>query len=141
MASNVNLDVSENLNITAKRGDSFSLTVTLKDSAGTALTLSSSNYEFFFIVKQATPARGSSTQRIVLSTPNVSGSENTFEDTVVDDSGNATFNASSQVMSKISSGAYNYEIQYRIPSTTGIDTYTTFLKGSFALNTNIRERA
>lgn len=140
MASNVNLDVSEILNITAKRGDTFSLTVTLKDSAGTALPLSSSNYEFFFIVKQPTTLRGTSTPLTVLATPNVTGAQNTFEDTVVDDSGNATFTASSQIMGKIASGAYNYEIQYRLPSTTGVDTYKTVLKGAFNLNTNIREQ-
>ena len=140
MANNVNLDVSEILNITAKRGDSFSLTVTLKDSAGTALTLSTSNYEFFFIVKQPTSGRSTAQPLTVLSTPNVSGSKNTFEDTVVDDSGNATFTASSQVMSKIASGSYSYEIQYRLPSTTGVDEYKTVLKGAFNLNTNIREQ-
>ena len=139
MASKVNLDVSEILNITAKRGDTFSLTVTLKDSAGTALTLSSSNYEFFFIVKEASSPRGGAA-RTVLATANVTGAQNTFEDTVVDDSGNATFTASSQVMGKIASGAYVYEIQYRIPNTTGVDEYKTVLKGSFTLNTNIREQ-
>lgn len=139
MASKVNLDVSEILNITAKRGDTFSLTVTLKDSAGTALTLSSSNYEFFFIVKEASSTRGG-VLRTVLATANVSGAQNTFEDTTVDDSGNATFTASSQIMSKIASGAYVYEIQYRIPNTSGVDEYKTVLKGSFTLNTNIRER-
>ena len=46
MANKVNLDVSEKLDITCRRGDTFSLTVTLKDSSGTALTLSTSEYKF-----------------------------------------------------------------------------------------------
>ena len=51
MASSVNLDTSEVLNITCKKGDTFSITITLKNSSGTALTLSTSNYEFLMQVK------------------------------------------------------------------------------------------
>ena len=40
MASKVNLDISERLDITCRRGDTFSLTLTLKDSSGTAKTAS-----------------------------------------------------------------------------------------------------
>ena len=43
MASKVNLDVSEKLDITCKKGDTFNLGLLLKDSSGTALTLSTSN--------------------------------------------------------------------------------------------------
>ena len=57
MASSVNLDTSEVLNITCKKGDTFSLTLTLKDSSGTALTLSTSNYEFLMQVKSETVNR------------------------------------------------------------------------------------
>jgi hypothetical protein len=34
MASKVNLDISERLDITCRRGDTFELTLTLKDSTG-----------------------------------------------------------------------------------------------------------
>ena len=36
MAQSVNFDVTEVLNITCKKGDTFSMTLTLKDSSGTA---------------------------------------------------------------------------------------------------------
>ena len=49
--SKVNLDVAEKLDITCRRGDTFSLTLTLKDSSGTALQLSTLGYEFFMNVK------------------------------------------------------------------------------------------
>ena len=39
MASSVNLDSAEELNITCRRGDTFTLTIVLKNSSGTALTL------------------------------------------------------------------------------------------------------
>jgi hypothetical protein len=39
MASKVNLDVSDKLDITCRKGDTFNLKLLLKDSTGTALTL------------------------------------------------------------------------------------------------------
>ena len=51
MASSVNLDTSDILNITCRKGDTFSITLTLKNSSGTALTLSTSSYEFLMQVK------------------------------------------------------------------------------------------
>ena len=108
--SSVNLDVTGVLDITAKRGDTFSLTLTLKDSSGTALTLSTSNYEFYFVVTEVNNRKSSRSPRIVLASPNISGAVNTFESPSVDDSGNVTFTASSQTMSSISSGSYSYEI-------------------------------
>ena len=42
MAKKVNLDVAQTLNITCRRGDTFQLNMTLKDSEGTALVLDGS---------------------------------------------------------------------------------------------------
>jgi hypothetical protein len=58
MAS-VNLDTADQLNITCRQGDTFELTVTLKDSAGTALPLVTDEYKFLMQVKQ----RGSSRRK------------------------------------------------------------------------------
>ena len=60
MASKVNLDISEKLDITCKSGDTFSLGLLLKDSSGTAITLSTSNYEFFLQVRGAKNSRSGS---------------------------------------------------------------------------------
>ena len=46
MSNKVNLDTSEQLDITCRQGDTFSLTLTLKDSSGNPLPLSTDNYEF-----------------------------------------------------------------------------------------------
>ena len=61
MAKKVNLDVSERLDITCRRGDSFSITLTLKDSSGTALPLATDNYSFVMQVRtgiNASKAKG-----------------------------------------------------------------------------------
>ena len=58
MAKKVNLDVSEKLDITCRRGDTFSMTVTLKDSDGDPLPLATDNYSFVMQVRDsATSAR------------------------------------------------------------------------------------
>ena len=49
MATKVNLDVSEKLNITCKRGDTFNLGLLMKDSDGDLLDVS--EYQFLMQVK------------------------------------------------------------------------------------------
>ena len=136
MASKVNLDISEKLDITCKRGDTFSLGILLKDSSGTAITLSTSNYEFLMQVRgsknpttrqrplvMGTAAKGKSAEKNGLST--------NFTVTV-DDSGNATFSASSSIMSSIKAGRYVYDIQQIVG-----DVSTTILEGRFIVNEDI----
>ena len=76
MASKVNLDVAERLDITCKRGDTFSLTLTLNDSSGTAIDLT--GYEFLMDVK-TNPARtrsGISDREVVASSSLSSSTSN-----------------------------------------------------------------
>ena len=69
MAKKVNLDVSERLDITCRRGDSFSVTLTLKDSAGAALPLVTDEYSFVMQVRTSpTAARAKGTSGLVMST-------------------------------------------------------------------------
>ena len=154
MASSVNLDTSNVLNITCRKGDTFSLTITLKDSSGTALALSTDNYEFLMQVKsQSVSRRGRAPEsKLILSTTsaakknqgrakeqsNVSGELN-FEVPTVDNSGNVTIEASADTMSKVPSGIYNYDLQYILPSSTGLDTHRTVLRGTFTVNPDITE--
>ena len=58
MAKKVNLDVAQTLNITCRRGDTFQLNMTLKDSSGTALVLDGSGgsngaYKFAMQVRRS----------------------------------------------------------------------------------------
>ena len=52
MAS-VNLDTSTRLDITCRRGDTFELTLTLKDGSGTALPLVTDDYKFLMQVRES----------------------------------------------------------------------------------------
>jgi len=164
MASSVNLDTSDVLNITCRKGDTFSITLTLKNSAGTALTLSTSGYVFLMQVKstEATRRGGSVRSTLILGTPNaaakdqvrvksksktripppvvsVPSSGRTFETPTVDDSGNVTIEASAETMSKVPSGSYSYDLQYILPNASGLDTHRTVLRGKFSVNADVTE--
>jgi hypothetical protein len=148
--SKVNLDESSKMDITCKRGDTFSLTITLKDSAGTALPLATDNYRFIVQVRQQVDNRvrtANGKGGLVLGTQDIgdkavdrAGAESNFEPVVVDDSGNATIEASAKVMRGVPSGKYVYDIQYIKPNTSGgLDTHKTILYGNFTVNEDISE--
>lgn len=65
MANKVNLDVSEVLDITCRQGDTFELTLTLKDSSGSGLNLSTDKYSF---VMQVWPTGRKGSNPIIAST-------------------------------------------------------------------------
>ena len=133
MASSVNLDTSDVLNITCRKGDTFSMTITLKNSAGALLTLLTSEYTFLMQVKSKSVNKRSrvSTSSLILGTPNAAAKDqirvkskvktealnipsistgNTFETPTLDDVGNETIEASAETMSKVPSGSYSYDL-------------------------------
>ena len=132
MASKVNLDTSERLDITCRQGDTFSLTVTLKDSAGVAITLSTLAYSFLMQVWG-----GNSTEPIIGSPGLGKSVKKSFEAFVIDDSGNVTISATASTMKDISSGVYIYDLMSVLPSSTAEDTHTTILRGNFTVNPDV----
>ena len=134
MAKKVNLDVSEKLDITCRRGDTFSLTLTLKDSSGVAKTLSTSNFSFLMQVWNNRSASNSP----VIGSPNLGVQvDNLFEPFVVDDNGNLTITATATTMRGVPAGRYVYDLQEIVPSSTAADTHTTILRGTFTVNEDI----
>ncbi len=136
MASKINLDVSEKLDITCKKGDTFNLGLVLKDSSGNVITLSTSGYEFLMQVR-GKKISTSKQRALIIGTASKGksgvkdGNSINFSVTV-DDSGNATFSASSDIMSKVSSGRYLYDIQQIVNEVS-----TTILEGRFIVNDDI----
>jgi len=148
MANKVNLDVSERLDIICRQGDTFSLTLTLKDSAGDALPLSTDNYRFAMQVRSdqdSAKAKGSSglilgTRDIGSRATNAKGQESSFEPFTVDDSGNLTITALPATMREVPAGLYVYDLQQIKPNaTTNIDEHTTILRGTFRVNGDVSE--
>lgn len=150
--SKVNLDVADRLDITCRGGDTFELTLTLKDSAGVALPLVTDDYTFLMQVKKNIKAVGTSVLRV----PSGGGGEADSDDAVIsdgimigsaesgikglvnftfinkDDSGNVTVFLSAQDMRKVIPGRYKYDLQY-----TAGTTHKTILEGSFRVNADV----
>ena len=60
-----------------------------------------------------------------------------FEPFVVDDNGNVTIKATASTMRRVPAGRYIYDLQYILPTTSGVDTHTTILRGSFVVNEDV----
>jgi len=150
--SKVNLDIAERLDITCRGGDTFELTLTLKDSAGAALPLVTDDYTFLMQVKKNIKTVGPTVLRV----PGGGGGEADSDDAVIsdgivvgssesgvkglvnfsfinkDDSGNVTVFLSAQDMRKVPSGRYKYDLQYNVGT-----TQKTILEGSFRVNSDV----
>jgi len=150
MASKANLDVSEKLDITIKRGDSFELYLNFKDSASANLPLLTDDYEFIIQVKspvQRQVASRSSFPTIVAGsslteseTKGVSQLKQaespifTFED--IDDLGNVVLRATAESTSKLPVGRFPYDLQYKV-LVNGFQKVTTVLRGIFTIKEDI----
>ena len=147
MAQTANFDTTEILNITCREGDTFSMTVTLKDSSGTGLTLVTDEYTFYMQVKSITSAgnkrTGRQIERVILQTPSITKDDRStallFEVPTIDDSGNVTIEASAETMSQVKPGSYVYDLKYVKPSATGLDTHKGVLRGSFTINSQVTD--
>ena len=145
MSNKDNLDTSEQLDISCRQGDTFSLTLTLKDSSGNPLPLSTDNYEFVMQVwgtgrgRNGSPLIASINRGLKgqdLNTEEIPGSAY-FEEFVVDDSGNVTIKATATTMRSVPAGRHLYDLQFILPTTSGVDTHTTVLRGTFTINEDV----
>lgn len=118
--SSVNLDTSKRVDITCRKGDTFTLVVTFTDANGDALDLSS-GYDWKMDVKDSDTA---SSDIIADSSFAYSGNS----------SGELTISASATVMAAVSSGTYVYDLQ---SSVSGV--VKTWLYGIFKINEDISE--
>ena len=57
----------------------------------------------------------------------------------VEDNWNVTIEASADTMSKVPSGTYSYDLQYILPSSSGLDSHRTVLRGTFTVNPDVTE--
>lgn len=157
MASKANLDVSEKLDITIRRGDSFDLSINIKDNDGNNLALETNNYEFTIQVKnpvvskaprrtaqlqRATPqktliAASSLTQSETQNVPkNKEADSPIFEFVDRDDNGNITLRATAANTATLPVGNFIYDLQYKYAA-NGFDNVTTILKGNFIVKEDI----
>tara|TARA_R100001510_G_C7654576_1_gene213269 strand:- start:468 stop:962 length:495 start_codon:yes stop_codon:yes gene_type:complete len=157
----VNLDIADRLDITCRQGDTFELTITLKDNSGTGLPLVTDEYSFLMQVRGTTSSRRPIA--LLAQSEGGGGGEADSDDALivdggvantnaliigsaqlgekapvnftfknVDNSGNVTVFLSALDMSKVKAGRYRYDFQFKVG-----DTQTTVLEGTFKVNSDI----
>jgi hypothetical protein len=157
MANKANLDVSEKLDITIRRGDSFELSLNIKDNAGNNLPLLTDDYEFVIQIKtgsvssrrgfqdkQASPlpqrsliAASSLQESTTQNVPKDQSAESpifVFENK--DDNGNVTLRATAANTAALPVGNFVYDLQYKYTN-NGFENVTTILKGNFIIKEDI----
>ena len=142
MAGKVNLDVSERLDITCRRGDTFLISLTFKTASGDLVQLDTLNYKFLMDVKsspQNNTGRSSSDREIIASSDLSTGvsvadpllsNAFTFED--ITDLGTVNLTANAKAMSVMPLGVFTYDIQQQVG-----ESITTILRGAFKVNEDI----
>ena len=152
MAKKANLDVSEKLDISCKRGDSFELFINLKDSEGVDLPLLSDGYEFIIQVKTPNARSSSSSlnqqKRTMIAASALKESETKgvsetkeakspifiFEE--MDDLGNVVLKSTAESTSRLPVGRFVYDLQYKV-DVNGFSKVTTILRGNFTVKEDI----
>ena len=132
MATELNLDTSEEINITTTRGDSLSFDITVKDSDGDAVDLTVYNFDLDVVSGQPSKNRAN----VVLS--NSAGGKNKLLASVTGAAdGTLTVSATREAMAGIAPGTYVYDIAAN--HTTNSTTETWFF-GTFTVNEDITIR-
>ena len=125
-------DVAQKLNITARKGDTFRLSVTFKGSGGTAIGITD-NYTFKMQVRSsAFDDTDSGALITILETSSTAPVANGFDTS--GGSGNVVINISSGTMNAIDGGRYVYDLQ---ATNTGDNSVQTWLKGNFVVNEDV----
>lgn len=124
-------DVAQKLNITARKGDTFRLSVTFKDSGGTPIGITD-NYEFKMQVRSSAFDDTASGALIEISTTQDSAISDGFDTS--GGSGNVVINMSSNTMNAIDGGRYVYDLQ---ATNINDQSVQTWLKGNFVVNEDV----
>ena len=123
MAS-VNTDIAQTLDITCRRGDTFSLTINFKQSDGTS-AVDLTNYTFEMEVRSSADDDGDS--------PVINKSDISISITNAS-AGTISIGVTDTVMETVEGDTYVYDIQ---AITTDAGATTTWVTGSFTVNEDI----
>ena len=127
MATQINLDIANRVDITTRKGDTFTLELTFKDEDGVAIDLSS-GYEWMMQVRESDTSSSA-----LLDGDSSDGSANAFGFTGTN-AGLLTITASALTMAAIEGGLSVYDLQ----SSQGA-VVTTWMYGIFKVNEDISE--
>lgn len=127
MATSINLDIANRVDITTRRGDTFTLELTFNDEEGDPIDLSD-GYEWMMQVRES----DTSSSALIDGDSN-DDTANDFGFTG-DNNGLLTITASASTMAGIEGGIYVYDLQ----SAQGA-VVTTWMYGIFKINEDVSE--
>ena len=157
MAQTINLDTSQRVDITCRKGDTFELSLTLKDDASTPVSIVNENDSFKMEVRASDDSNtaygttaGDTNDNIILSTLDATSGA-TKEITVKDSSGVdlphadggsaivtdgiVKFAVTSTIMATRPAGLYVYDIEMTDASAS--NKVTTLIYGTFKINEDV----
>ncbi len=157
MAQTINLDTSQRVDITCRKGDTFELSLTLKDNASTPASVVNQNDSFKMEVRASDDSNtaygttaGDTNDNIILSTLDATSGA-TKEITVKDSSGVdlphadggssvvtdgiVKFGVTSAIMAGRPAGLYVYDIEMTDASES--NKVTTLIYGTFKINEDV----
>ena len=127
MATSVNLDIASRVDITCRKGDTFTLELTFKDEDGEVIDLST-GYDWVMQVRESDTSE----------TAEISGDSDDDNDNdfgfVSDANGVLTITSPASIMATIDGGIYVYDLQ----SVQG-STIVTWMYGVFKVNEDVSE--
>lgn len=119
MASSINLDIAKRVDITCRKGDTFSISLTFTEANGDEMPIG--NHAFRMVVKETDTSVGSV----------ISNTEFSYD---VDPGNVVTISCQYDVMETKESGIYVYDLQ----SKEG-DIVKTWIYGTFKINEDVAE--
>ena len=131
MATTLNLDISQELDITTRKGDSFSFTITVKDSDGDAVALT--DYSLFHMDVRTSNDR-TNRDNVVLSTG--TSIYNAIISITGAADGTLTVSSTAASMDLVPEGSYLYDIQAIKNDGT---SQQTWFAGTFTINADITD--
>lgn len=124
-------DVAQKLNITARKGDTFRLSVTFKNALGGEISIPG-NYNFKMQVRNSAFDDTAGGALIEISETQNAAVANGFDTT--GGAGNVVINIDSTNMNNIDGGRYVYDLQ---ATNTADNSVQTWLKGNFVVNEDV----
>lgn len=132
MAKAVNLDISERVDITCRKGDSLSLITNITDSLGVAVNLTGYTFKFEVRDSDSSNAVFSNGDATVHLSTSAASTDDQYCTAAGNSAGVLTIAAAATETITIPSGMYVYDIQ----ATTG-GTTQTWLHGIFKVNEDV----
>jgi len=134
MATSVNFDISKQVNMTVRRGDSFMLTVNVTDSSGEAVDLT----DYTFNMDVRTSDSRVNRNNVVLSQAGTQPGG--IAVTATTTTGELIIKVLGEFTDPIPGGDYLYDLQASGTDSSGAVTEQTWLTGDFIVNQDITDK-